>query len=381
MQTTKLKKKNVRKSNRPVRRRGRRGRRARPSKPSTWATSSLETSSENLKPNVDDIAHKLTQQRMKIDQRFTVANRPRMGLPGLRFCEAVLNPFASGLAVGPKNIGATYPCGSGRGAVPITVTHNMTYVGSTATSGWITMFPLCYTGAAEDFLMGVFYGGDPTSAASSPTGIALPGPFAEATSFNGFVPAGTLIRVIASGLRVTAISAADTVSGILEGSLSLSGLGHAGAYSTYAAVNAGIIEESRNVSEGMTVRGLFDHQSEEPATILQHYYDARTMFPRLPCIRFSGLLATTTLHISAVYHIEVFHDTAAQVFVTRPKEYEPDLHTIVAFTNSFECVVGGHTFWSFLKRVGQGLVDGFHFVDKNVLPVVREVISTVEKVL
>ena len=287
-------------------------------------------------------------------------HRIDMGAAGVYFADVMLDPLGQGSGKGPKTLPGGCPDGAARMG-RLVVTTRATWPGATATSGTISMMvPNANHGGGLMYC----YGNDANDPTASPTAQVILN-WRENTALEAILQEGVRFRIISAGLRAISISADDNNDGVLTGAVvNTPGASGAAAYRTYLTTHTGVIEETRTVKEGMTVRMPFDQNNLDLNTLAADQYSSYPQFGTLPAMIFVGLSATGSLQVESVMHIEVEVTNLVPIPV-QPSQYEPELRHIIQYANTQELVVSGRSFWSFLKKVATGVGKVFGFVKRQ----------------
>jgi hypothetical protein len=297
-------------------------------------------------------------------------NRIDMGPEGSAWVDTVINPFRDGIGFDQiRRAAVMMPDSSDTDAVVMTLTSNGTYAGSTATTGIIEMFPPLYNNGASVY---AYYGGDPSSAASSPTTIAAVGAFAESSLFSTILGSTGKYRIIGSGLKINCVSGTDTQSGTLEGgewngNLHGSDVSH---YTTYSTAITSLETGLHEVKEGVTVHGKIRKENRDFTTAPTAVYggtagDQFLAYGSRPLVRFTGLAATTILSVQAVYYLEVKVNRNTCPLILPKRSTEPEFDQMATWANNQAFVTAGHSFKSFFAGVGRAAKTVFRIVRES----------------
>jgi hypothetical protein len=303
------------------------------------------------------------------DAILAEADRLDVGPAGNIYLDLIMNPTRDGMS-DDKSIVAPVPDGKGANCVFLCLTARHTFSGATATTGYITPLPPSSTLACA---IHVFYGGDVTSPASSPTAISYDSGWNERTPASAFISSTSSYRIVAMGLKVHCSSSAAVAGtpGIFVGGLT-SRIGQASAvpaFNTYASFQPYLDTGSnRTASEGMTVRSLVDNEMLNFTATPVNLYGAATAltgFGRRPMIFFTGIAADSTLAIESNLYVEVAVSPQSCPIPVLPPIYEDEFPKLLAFANSQQYITSGNSFKSFIKSVGKIASQTFRFINKN----------------
>jgi hypothetical protein len=279
---------------------------------------------------------------------------PTVSHEGLLFMEAVMNPFGAETR-GPKTIGARVPDSDCGWTIPLVVTASGTFSGGTATSCVIQMNLPCLT--ADTPAGHAFYNGDVSDPTSSPTHKASLGTWNEESVMNAILNTGHAARIVASGIKVNAISSPDNTQGLLEAfHTDLRLAASTTTYNTYANVIDYPTEEPHTLvggESGITVRGPFEQESW--GAIPTYYYSASTSFGHLPCVRITSMSANTTVLVNLIFHVELRSSSQSIPFPITPSPVDLNYFLIKKSLSATELVVSGNSFKSVMKAIWKGI--------------------------
>jgi len=285
----------------------------------------------------------------------------------------VINPFR-GLGFDQiRSSAVLMPDESSEDAVICALTESRTFSGATATAGFITAIPPLYNNAG---MIAIYTGGDPATAASSPTAADWTGGAPESALYTSLVGSTGKIRLVGSGLKVNCISSGDSVAGTLEGG---EWSGHlygtdASHYTTYAEATTSLASGTFAVQEGITVHGKILEGNRVFTAVPTAAYGSTSgehyrSYGSRPLVRFSGMSAdpATVLSVQCVWYVEVLVNRKACPLNISTRVLEVEFEQMRRWANEQAFVTTGHSFKSFFAGIGKAAKQVFKVVNSNPL--------------
>jgi hypothetical protein len=259
---------------------------------------------------------------------------------------------------------------------PLVFTVTVGWSGATSTSGVIQIMPPNGNNAGG---VRIAHGNSIWNPAASPTG-HTDTTWNENTIGLSILGATSRFTITAAGIRVVTQSGADASDGMLFGGRSVVPLATgAGAWTTYSYVLDDYDAEAHTVTKGITTRARFDQENYTFAGPIADQYSNYYTHGTLPHVFFDGLNANGSISVSAVLHVSVRWKRVTPI-PAAVSHYEPELDQIIHYVNSQDFVVSGHSFKSFIQKIGRGIGSIFRFVRDEVIPLVGPVSTAIRSV-
>jgi len=307
------------------------------------------------------------------------------GRAGAMFMETLLNPLGQDGAGGIKAIAYPVPDGLPGARLIVMCTATATVNASDYNSG-ACLISLLFPNAAT--IGGIIVSGG-SDAGHAPTVTSQTPDVNNTTDFKEDALALAAInhhtkklRIVASGIRVEALSSLAETSGSARAYYTRRSIKDTAAtftsYDTLLAQGDEQVhilnpEVSGGKGGGCTARGFWDAESDTMNAAPEvDYNTADENLSRVPCLLLTGMSTTTSLTVQAKIVLEIEASASLCPFVTSGQfqtPYEDEFKAMVNFCNAQDHSTSAHSFWSFLKKVGQGVAKGFHFVESNMTPI------------
>lgn len=294
-----------------------------------------------------------------------------IGDRGVNFTAVVSDPFGQS-RTGFKTLSTAYPDGDTSPFVSLTTSAVISFSGATATSCLIS--PIIPNADNAGGLT-IVYGTPADVLGNTPTATSIVA-VQEATVAHAIdVHLNSRFRIIVTGLHIIATSSADNTSGSIKaydcGAPAYSAVG---VWRTYGAVASSRFEETRQLYAGGTARSLTGGRLGEwndlPATQYAVFPDGIM----IPGFIVSGMSATTTFEVTAVFHYEVLSSPTTLPFASPDRGLEPEMEQVYYFLNCKERFVSGNSFKSFFQSIGRGLRSAFRFIER-IAPIAAPLIA------
>jgi hypothetical protein len=314
----------------------------------------------------NEIKVALDQEHRRID----------IGPAGTAFANCIMDPLNQGGDKNPKVNAAAYPDGSPVDGLVMTVTATSTFLGSTATSCFISIMPPNSVNGGQ---IDITYGEEAMDDTKTMSAVTIVN-YNEYALANTIIPGvGNRVRILGVGINVVPTSAADMTSGIARAyNITNPCRSAAAAYRTNVSLRTDPVGQPQPLAGGITVRSTLQPNRMNYEIVPLQYGAYEFIYGSIPCIVLSGMGANTTVQLQVALHYQVRLSTATIPFAVNPTPIEPELNQLIAWVNRQAHVTTGHSFSSFFRNVWSGFKKTFGFV-QNALNVVGPVIGTLDK--
>lgn len=304
-----------------------------------------------------------------IDSKITESIRTaQFGVEGAKYIEMVSNPFGSEVNGGAGEVATQVPDPDHTRTVCLTCTGSYTFTGATSTSCVAVLQGPHGAMAVDDFE--ISYGNNPETRTDVPTN-SVGTLCTQAVQLLAILTAPLKFRITAAALRVNATSSADDTAGVIHASQAThnprSAVGTRLAYSYSTDQKESDSYDLRGtIKAGCTVRKRITGKSLTYQTAIPADYSGATayVYDDMPCLILTGMSATTIVKFEYVYHLEAAVGTNSCI-PAHMSPTEPEFSMILATVEKLPLSAAGHSFKSFLQKIGKGAKKALNFVWNN----------------